>query len=170
MRTIHCARCGAQAARRGAYSFRGAEYCETCANELRSDPESSYEEFTALQDRTLCAFCGVDGGAVEYPLQMGLPACPSCEARLYHAPLPRWVQGFLVAVAAVLVVCSLLNLPYYRAFVGSKRAIAAMKRGDVALGSVQMDAASAALPANRDLASSAAILGAWASVGKGDDR
>jgi tetratricopeptide (TPR) repeat protein len=168
MRTIACARCGAEKPRRGSYSFRGADYCESCANELRAAPDSSDEEFSALQDPTVCAFCGADGGEAEYALQMGLPACPSCETRLYRAPLPRWVVGFLAGVAAVLLVCGAFELPYYRAFVDTKRAVAAMKRGDVALSAERMAAAAATLPDDRDLASGAALLGALAATASGD--
>ncbi|HOX33027.1 MAG TPA: hypothetical protein PLB91_11900 [Spirochaetales bacterium] len=170
MRSITCARCGAAAPRNGSYAFRGADYCGNCADELRAQPESSDEEFAALRDPSVCAFCGADAGEAELPLQLGVPACPACGERLYRAPLPRWVLGFLAAVAAVLVACSLLNLPYYRAFAGSKRAVAAMKRGDIAQASASMDAASRALPGDPDLAAGAAILGAYAAASEGELR
>jgi hypothetical protein len=168
MRSTTCSRCGGEFPRSGAYAFRGAEYCAPCADTLRSDPEASDEEFLALSDPTTCAFCGADGGEAEFPRQMGLPACPACERRLYRAPLPTWVKAFLAAIALVLVACTLLNLPYYRSFALSKSSVAALKRGDLALAAARMGAASAALPKDVDTASTAALLGAWASVSAGD--
>ncbi|MBL8966201.1 MAG: hypothetical protein JNG85_04270 [Spirochaetaceae bacterium] len=170
MRSITCSRCGAVAPRGESLEYRGSDYCGRCGDDLRGEADEGPEAFHPLVDPTVCAFCGADGGDSEHAAAAGLPACPACAERLYRAPLPRWVRGFLAAVAAVLVVCTALNLPYYRAWLSIRRAGPALAAGEHERAAAFMGAASAALPDNRELEGVAALYAGLSLAAKGEER
>lgn len=170
MRSITCSRCGVAAPRGESLEYRGSDFCGRCGDDARGEADEGPEAFHALVDPTVCAFCGADGGDAEFPAAAGLPACPACVERLYRAPLPRWVMGFLAAVAAVLVVCTALNLPYYRAWLSIRRAGPALAAGEHEKAAALMGAASASLPGNSELAGAAALYAGVSQAAKGEER
>lgn len=170
MRSISCSRCGGVSPRGEALEYRGKEYCSRCGDDLRGEEEDGPEAFKSLVDPTVCAFCGADGGDAELGTAASLPACAACVERLYRAPLPRWVVGFLASVAAVLVLCTILNLPYYRAWRDLRGAGAAMAAGEHERAAALMGAAAAALPANGELAGAASLYAGISLAARGEER
>ena len=157
MQEVSCARCGRSVPINASIVHEEKSYCDTCAEELKGQPDVDWKGAHPGVDPTICAWCGKDNHRHPFPTDGVAPVCPDCHAKQIKRPLPTWVKLFLAAVALIAIGGFFVNARFFQAWMGFRTASRIFAAGDYAGAASGMAAAGKLVPESTDLADVAGL-------------
>ncbi len=101
MKQLTCQECNRTLPMNDLLVVRGHLVCKTCLEDFLYDkfPDGIPQGVALRQfDPTVCAKCGRDGGATEFPTVARIPLCDTCIQKHRKYPVPAWVKTFLLVL------------------------------------------------------------------------
>lgn len=128
------------------------DYCNACAEKNFPDDASvAGKKIVKTLDPTVCVECSTDFGDTVIPKLADYPICDTCQTAIREKTFPKWVKGFLIGIAAIVVFSFFWNWQYYQAYADLQTANELAGKGDYTHGAALMQSASTRVPEVEEL-------------------
>jgi hypothetical protein len=92
-------------------------HCEDCVKQkFPSENDLKGKIISKEFDPTVCAYCANDHGEVLLNKMGEYPICATCEKNVHKRIFPKWVKAFFAGVIALVILSSVVNWRFLRAY------------------------------------------------------